>query len=68
MNRHQIIVRWGGEHEQEMSYSIMILTSLLHIKFLTAATPEEGSRNEIGVEERRKWGEGRVVKEGAFDI
>lgn len=51
-----------------MSYSMLILMSLCYIKFLTAATPEEGSRNDIGVEEGRKWGEGRVAKGGAFDI
>ena len=33
-----------------------MLMSLLHIKCLTVATPEEGSRNEIGTEDRKKWG------------
>lgn len=43
-------------HKQEMSYSVMMVVALLHITVLTVATPEEGSKNEIGMEGGRKWG------------
>lgn len=46
----------GGAHKQEMRYSAMMLIALLHVKFLSVATPEEGSENETGMEGGRKWG------------
>lgn len=42
----QIVGGGGGRaHNKEMSYSAMMLISLLHVKFLTVVTPEEGSKN-----------------------
>lgn len=41
---------WGGAWTWDALLNL-ILMSFLHIKFLTAATPEEGSRNKTRVEE-----------------